>query len=852
MPPKRKAVKKVAVSKSISVKNKPKGKFSFLTTKKIKMSWEKLLYLGLAWLAAIAGLLAVPNYNILLQPGNLFTKNEIPHLPTSNLFTHLPSAFLIWVGFLAMIVIWRFIPDEKEDAWDISPWTARFFFWVFMGIGFYLRLENPRWPVGNFWDDHYYVITDVRNIIDFNLNYVLFPFGWREPFYPYFSALIWVLMPSLTGSVVVLISSTIIDMVAVWLFYLIGKEIGGRRMGLILMALGAICKTMIMMTRFVYGTDTCVLGGALAILFFLRVIKKPDVLHFVEWGLALGFGGYTYVPFRPWMPVMLGVVWLWILNDKKERRFNAARILMGPFLLAVWALIFLYKNSLLPDQNFLQLFVHPIVLSCLFLAVIWGYGKSFLDEKKKGFTKLFGWATGAIVTGILMSPLLLHPNYSAHVSDISIFSPKFTAPGQGWNKLWENIVFTFGLFFDQVNHVSRLPALGDSLYEFLIPVCGLLGLSYFIAKPRWIPTYVVVLFLISLVPGILSNGPHSFRYASCDLPLLLIGAWGVNRLWVVVHQATADKFFSIAFAFLLLLGWAWELGQNHKLTWEWLHQQADTSLIWNQTEQELPDHRVYLVDHGNPGFYTCAQDILTDGEEVYRMDNQNAIDLKPGDAQKNLSIMVYGGDVINQKKIETEFPKVEWTKKRIILQGDGPNDIPFLWYTEVPFDQIPEKDTNLFFVQHVSPWTWLRRSYGHYGMGRGLILYEDRVTRWNDHLPSSDMLDAGHSMRVSGDWNVKAAGDYLFKVSTANVTWFFVDGKKIINIPPGNDVVAASRKISLNSGVHHVELVTSFNWEHQVPKITITPPNSTTETRFDDYEASGVDIADNNSSPKAR
>jgi hypothetical protein len=850
MPEKRTVKKGNASSKSAKVKNAVKIKGSFVFANKISVGWNKLLYLSLAWMAVIAGLLAVPNYNILLQPGNLFTRNEIPHLPTSNLFTHLPSAWLIWAGFIALVILWGFVPDTKDDAWDISPWTSRFFFWMFMVAGVYLRLENPRWPVGNFWDDHYYVISDIRNIIDFHQDFVLFPFGWREPFYPNFSALVWILMPWLTGSMAVLMSSTIIDMVAVWLFYLIGKELGGRRMGIILMGLGAICKTMIMMTRFVYGTDTCVLGGALAILFFLRVLKKPDVLHFVEWGLALGFGGYTYVPFRPWMPVMLGVVWLWVFSDKKERQLNGARFLMGPLLLMVWALVFLYKNSLLPDQNFFQIFVNPVVLNCLFLGIIWGYVKSFLDERKKGFTKLFGWATGAILTGIVMSPLLLHPNYSAHVSDISIFSPKFTAPGQGFAKLWENIGFTFGLFFGQVNHVSRLPALGDSLYEFLIPVCGLLGLSYFVAKPRWIPAYIVVLFLISLVPGVLSNGPHSFRYASCDLPLLLIGAWGLNRLWIVVRQVSQDRFIQMTFAVLLLAGWAWELGQNHKLIWEWLHQQADTSLIWDQTEKELPNHRVYLVEHGNPVFYTPGQNILTDGEEVYRMEDQNAIDLTPADTPKDLCVMVYGGDVVNQKKIEAEFPNIHWNSRRIILQGD--TDTPFMFYAEVPFDQIPVKDKGLFFVQHVSPWSWMRRCYGHYGLGRGLILYEDRVAHWNEQPAPGDKMDAGHSMRVSGDWSVKVAGDYLLKMTTANTTWFFLDGRKIFNVPPDNIVVSAVKKVSLTPGVHHVELVTSFNWEHQVPKVTVIPPNLAAETPLDDYAAANQETSDSTSALKIR
>lgn len=838
--PSKKPVKKIAAQfKKTPFKKSIKIKPVSVERQPIHLKWEVLAYLLLGCALVTAGLLAVPNYNILLQPGNLFLRNEIPQLPTSNFFTHVPSTLFIWIGFVGLVATWRFVPEVQLDNWDISPGVSRLFFWIFMGTGFYLRLENPTWPVGNFWDDHYYVITDIRNIIDYHQNFLLFPFGWREPFYPYFSALVWVLMPSLTGTVVVLVSSTIIDMTAVWLFYLIGKEVGGRRMGLILMALGAVCKTMIMMTRFVYGTETCVLGSAFAILFFLRVLKKPDVLHFAEWGMALGFGAYTYVPFRPWMPVMLGVVWLWVFSDQKERKINLVRFLMGPLALAVWALVFLYKNSLLPDKNFFQFFVNPIVLGVLLLPVMYGYVQSFREEKKLGFSKLFGWATGAFVTGLVMLPLLLHPNYSAHVSDISVFSPKMTAPGQGWAKLWDNIIFTFGLLFNQVNHVSRLPALGDSLYEFLVAGCLLLGLSYFIARPRWIPTYIVVLFLVSLVPAILSNGPHSFRYASCDLPILLIGAWGVNRLWVAVRQTNAKWLINSIFVVFLISVWGWELAENHKLIWEWLHQQADSSLVWDQTEKELPNHRVYLVEHGNPNFYTIAQDILTDGEGVYQMDTQNAIDLKPGDPEKDLAILVYGQDTANQKLIESEFPKVQWFKRKIFLRRD--EEIPWLWCAEIPFSKIPQKSGQLFFVQKVQPGTWLRRCYGRYGMGRGLIVYEDSVSLWNDNLPPHDKIDWNNTMRISGDWNVKVSGDYLFKIATANVTWFYVDGKKIINVPPGNNMFNGSEKINLNKGIHHVEMVTNFSWEHQVPKVLVVPPNSSTEIPFDVYAASCVE-----------
>ncbi|HXL73958.1 MAG TPA: hypothetical protein VN963_10080, partial [bacterium] len=141
----------------------------------------------------------------------------------------------------------------------------------------------------------------------------------------------------------------------------------------------------------------------------------------------------------------------------------------------------------------------------------------------------------------------------------------------------------------------------------------------------------------------------------------------------------------------------------------------------------------------------------------------------------------------------------------------------------------------------MQPGTWLRRCYGRYGMGRGLILYEDRVSLWNDNLPPHDKIDWNNTMRISGDWNVKTSGDYLFKVPTANVTWFYVDGKKIINVPTGNNMFYGSEKINLNKGIHHVEMITNFSWEHQVPKVLVMPPNSSTEIPFDTYAASSVE-----------
>jgi len=790
---------------------------------------DVLGYLLAAWAVILAGLLALHNYNYLLQPGTPLIHNDIPPLTNDNIFLHIPPG-IVWLGFGALIYLWRRVPVVPEDKQDISPVTARVLFWFFMILGAYLRFENPHEPVGFFWDDHYIHTSDIRNVLDFHQYYFLFPSGYREPLFPYFTVLLWTLLPHTTGLIIMLISNTLIDLAALWMFYLLGKEIGGRRMGIILLAMGAICKTMVMVSKFEYGNDTCVLGGALAILFFLRLLKRPDLKHFVEWGLALGFGGYTYVPFRPWVPVFLGAAWLWVFNDPKERRMNPYRIILGPGLLAAWAFLFLYKNSFLPeDSGLIKFIVWPGSIA-VGLVFAWSYFQLFREEGKKGLSKLFGWATGAFTTALVMVPMYMQEHYSSHVSDISAFSPIYTAKGQGWAKVWDNAVFTYQLLFGQVVHVSRMPAIGDSLYEYMVAACVLLGLSYLIARPRWLSTFLASLFLVSSVPGVLSNGPHSFRYVLCDVPLLLVCAWGVNRLWLAVLQFKPTKTVNIACGLLLLLGLAWEENRNHWLLWQWMSQKGPSSITWDQAQKEMPDHDVYAVY--NPGFYTCGLDILADGSDLHQAAPEgNSIDLAPGEKGKDLALIVYGPDTATEQKIEQEFPGIQWNKRLIYWQG--PSEVPYLWWAEIPYDKIPTDEKAWFHTRRMEGPSWRRRCYGRYGLARGIIIYEDRVVHWNDNPPPREYIDWNNSMRVEGDWDVKEAGDYTLDLHTGNVCRFYLDGKKVLEVAAGSSETHPTARVTLSPGLHHVEYLIAFTAEHQVPPVMVTGPGIGAPTPLD-------------------
>lgn len=789
-----------------------------LSAKPASIGIEWLAYLLLAMAVLAAGLFSLPNYNQLL--------------PSGNPFSGLPTRWFLYFSFAALVVLWRFIPTVAENQWDIPPVAARIGFWVFMAIGAYMRLENPTKPVGCFWDDNYIHTSDIRNILDYNEHPLLFPSGWREPLFPYLTAFLWLFSSKTSGVIMVLLSNTVMDLALLWACYLLGKEIGGRRMGLILLAMAAVSKPLIEYCKLGYATNTTPLACAFVLLFFLRFMKKPNWLHFMEWGAALGFGAVCYVPFRVWTPVLLGAGWLWVFSDAKERRFGLYRVVLGPGLLGAWAFLFLYKNSLLSETNpLLNLLTSPVVLILVALSFGFSYFKLFTLEKKKGFSKLFGWATAAFTTALLMTPFYLNPHYSSHTADISIFSKIYTPdPKMIWPKFWNNVWFSQTLSFGRENDVAHLPALGDSFFDFYVPLFALLGLSYFVARPSWFKAFLTGLYVVGLVPLILSNGPHSARLEGTVAPLLLVGAWGVNRLWLTTLQVRPSKIMNSVFALLLLLFFAWEFDRNTWLIHDWVDQKIAGVLVDDQARQELPNHRVYLFEH-NPGFYTCATDIMADGKDEFQATDSNSIDLVPEEKGKDLALLIYGEDKTTQQKIEQEFPGIQWLKRSNHWQTSTEN--PCLWYVEIPFDRIPVGDTGLFHVRRVSPWSWRRRCYGRYGLGRGLILYEDKVTHWNDNLPPHQFIDWNNSMRVEGDWNVKTPGNYAFTVHTANVLWFFLDGKKVLEVKPREGLVQRTYKTSLSIGAHHVELVTAFTWEHQVPQVAVSVPGSGSEIGLD-------------------
>src|SRR5271170_4997494 len=130
------------------------------------------------------------------------------------------------------------MPFLKKENW--LPSFHSLWLLPILAVAAYLRLYHYWEPVPTYWDDFAQEIIAPRNILDFHANHWVFDLGRREPFFSYFAAALWWFLPAAKGLMIQRLACVILNLLAIWVLYLVGKELSGRRAGVLLAALGAI------------------------------------------------------------------------------------------------------------------------------------------------------------------------------------------------------------------------------------------------------------------------------------------------------------------------------------------------------------------------------------------------------------------------------------------------------------------------------------------------------------------------------------------------------------------------------------------------------------------------------------
>lgn len=263
---------------------------------------------------------------------NLFTTFNLS-LWALTIATHLWS---VWLRDPLAESMWtrvkRFI---TRPSWDlrITRWTLLVIAVVALTVFFrtYQLSEVPP----DMTSDHAEKLQDVYDILNGQYSIFFTRNTGREPIYVYLAALVaaWY---SGVSFLTLKIAAVIGGLAMLPYLYLLGKELGGRRIGLLAVLFAGIAYWLNVIERFGLRISFYPLFVAPTFYYLFRGFRRQNRNDFILSGLALGLGLNGYMPFRivPFVVVIGFIVYLFHARNGLERKH--ALIWLGLLALTAW------------------------------------------------------------------------------------------------------------------------------------------------------------------------------------------------------------------------------------------------------------------------------------------------------------------------------------------------------------------------------------------------------------------------------------------------------------------------------------------------------------------------------------
>lgn len=207
---------------------------------------------------------------------------------------------------------------DKLSRLRITPWTALVVavFALAVFFRFYRLAEVPH----EMTSDHAEKLMDVFDITEGKYS-IYFPRNTgREPLYIYLSALV----AGFTGVsfLSIKIAAVIGGLLMLPYLYLLGKELGSERIGLLAVAFAAIAYWPGVIERFALRISFYPLFVAPTLYYLIRGLRRQHRNDFILAGAALGLGLNGYMPFRimPIAVVIIVLVYIFHTRDAQARK----------------------------------------------------------------------------------------------------------------------------------------------------------------------------------------------------------------------------------------------------------------------------------------------------------------------------------------------------------------------------------------------------------------------------------------------------------------------------------------------------------------------------------------------------
>ncbi len=437
------------------------------------------------------------------------------------------------------LFFWR----TDRFTFSIPRWT------VFLGLLFLLsavyRFYHLALIPKEMFSDHAEKLLDVADVLDGNL-WIFYPRNTgREAFQMFLTAMIANVFHIGLRFMSLKLGTALSGFLTLPFIYLLGKEVGGKRLGAISLFLAGIAYWPNVISRIGLRFPLYPLFAAPALYFLIKALKTGDRNQFIGAGIALGLGLHGYSPMRivPFVVVMVVAVFLLYPIS----RGNRSQAWLGFIILALFAM-------------------------AVFLPLM-RYGLAHPDEFSfRAFSRL-----GSIERPIPGSvPVIFFQNLINSVLML------FWKNGNIW-----------------VHSVPNRPALDMVTAVFMLYGMGVC-LYRAIFKRSWVDAVLLILVPAMMLPSILSlafpeENPSLNRSGGAIVPVFIIAAIGVDAVLgsLISRTKPASQRWSagVLAAFLCVCC----LGQNYHLVFHEFRDQYDAASLDTSDIGAVIDHYAHSV-----------------------------------------------------------------------------------------------------------------------------------------------------------------------------------------------------------------------------------------------------------------
>jgi hypothetical protein len=458
------------------------------------------------------------------------------------------TVFNIAVWFIAILTMirafWRpgvnnsnWVSDVKDfmvrSRWNISLNRSALLVLAVFGLALFFRIYRLSEVPSQMVSDHAEKLLDVGDVLNGKTAIFFQRNTGREFFQFYLTAAIVLLFKTGLTFLSLKIGTVLAGLVTLVYIYLLGKEIGGNRVGLLALAFAGIAYWPNVISRFGLRFPLYPLFYAPALYYLIWGLRTRNRNGFILSGLMLGLGLHGYSPFRIAPFVILLAIGLYLLHKQSEG--YRQQTIWGLFIIIIMALI-------------------------VFLP--------------------------------LLRYMLENPDMVLYRALTRVGDLERPLPGPAWQVFLQNLWNSLTMFaWDDGEvwpiSVPHRPVL-DVVTSVLFHLGVVLLIVRYIRQRHWMDIFTLISIPMLMLPSILSltfpgENPSLNRSGAAIIPVFLVVGLAFDSLLTALASVSASIWnnrFALATGIFLL---AWASLQNYDLVFNQYKKLYDLS-SWNTSE----------------------------------------------------------------------------------------------------------------------------------------------------------------------------------------------------------------------------------------------------------------------------